>query len=152
LIFLVGQAAQYFLGLWVKYLFALAGLFISVIGLLMMSGSKVNYKICQRLETFFLKRDAKTLIIFGLLVGILPCAPFISIVSYIGLVSRNWLDTLEYVFSFGLGTIFSPLFILAIAAGFIPKLFNQDKFYRIFNFICGLIIVFLGLQLIRKVF
>ncbi len=88
-IFLFGQAAKYLLGAYVGYLFALGGLFIIIIGLLVMFGQDVNLKFCRKLQGFFLKKDAKTVIILGLIIGILPCAPFISIVSYIGLAAKH---------------------------------------------------------------
>jgi len=124
-----------------------------VIGLLMAFGKNLDYKFCRRLEGFFLKKDAKTIIIFGLVVGIIPCLPFISLLSYIGLVSKTWFDALRYSLAFGAGTVISPLFILATLTGVIPKVITRNnKFYTVFNSICGLILGFLGLRLIMRAF
>jgi sulfite exporter TauE/SafE len=88
----------------------------------------------------------------GLIIGILPCAPLITVVSYIGLIAKHWFNTVIYSLSFGLGTVFSPLLVLLIFTGLIPKFIKKERIYRIFNLACGLIIVFLGVQLIRRVF
>ncbi len=124
-----------------------------IIGLLIAVGKNLDYKFCQRLQGFFLKKDAKTIILLGLIIGIIPCLPFISLLSYIGLVSKTWFDTLCYSLAFGAGTIISPLFILAMLTGIIPKIITgNNKFYIFFNSVCGLILSFLGLRLIMKAF
>lgn len=152
-IFLSGKIiTNYVLGAFSRYFFILGGFFIIIIGLLIALGKNPNYKFCQKIQSIFLKKDTKTIIVLGLVIGILPCAPLISVVSYIGLTARHWLNSLIYSFSFGLGTIVSPLFLLVIFAGFIPQIIKNNNFYRIFNFICGFIIIFLGIQLIRRAF
>jgi len=152
-VFLFGQLiSQYIFGSFSRYIFISAGAFIMIIGLLVAFGKSLDYKFCRRFEEFFLKKDAKTIVIFGLIIGIIPCLPVISLLSYIGLVSKTWLDTLRYSLAFGVGTIMSPLFILTVFTGFIPRIMGKNKFYIIFNSICGLILSFLGLRLILKAF
>jgi len=153
-IFLLGQAiVSYTLLPFSKYLFIFGGLFIIAIGLLIILGKNPEHKFCNKLQNFFLNKDSKTVIILGLIVGILPCAPLISVLSYVGLVSRHWLDALLYALFFGLGTLVSPLFLFVVFSGFITKsMVAKSNFYRIFNFIFGLIIVFLGIQLIIRGF
>lgn len=136
------------LGAFARYFSLFGGLFIIIIGLLIMLGKNPNHKFCSKMQGFFLKRDSKTVIILGLVMGILPCAPLISVTSYIGLIAKDWTDGLLYALCFGLGTVASPLFVLVMAAGLLTKI--KPAVYRAFNFICGLIIVFLGLQLIRR--
>jgi len=70
--------------------------------------------------------------------------------SYIILVSRGWPEALFYSFSFGIGTFVSPLIFLVIAAGLIPKYLIGSKYERVFSLICGLVIIFLGMQLARR--
>jgi sulfite exporter TauE/SafE len=137
-----------------RYLYLLGGIFIIFIGILMAVGKNLNYKFCRKFETRFLKKDALTIILFGFTIGILPCAPLLSVFSYIGLVAKSWLVSLFLSLSFGLGTLFSPLFVLAGLAGFIPlALKNNRRVLGIFHSICGLIIAFLGVGvLFRRVF
>ncbi|MBM3245837.1 MAG: sulfite exporter TauE/SafE family protein [Candidatus Omnitrophica bacterium] len=152
-IFLFSQAMlKYVLGRFFQYFTFLAGLFIVIIGLLIAAGNNLNYKLCQKMQDLLLKKDALTIATFGLAAGILPCPPFISVVSYIGLTAGHWLKSLVYSFAFGLGTAVSPLLLLVVFAGLISKISAKPVFYRVFNLICGAIIIFLGLQLLRRSF
>lgn len=91
-------------------------------------------------------------ITLGLIMGMLPCAPLLAVLSYIGLASTTWQLCIFYSLAFGLGTLISPLILLSLGAGLIPRmLFNKPKIYIIFRFICGLIIVLFGLQLILHI-
>ncbi|MFH1640508.1 MAG: sulfite exporter TauE/SafE family protein [Candidatus Omnitrophota bacterium] len=154
LIYFLGVfATEKFLGNIFKYVLILGGLFIILIGFLMMLGKNPESKTCGLLKKKFLEQDKKTIIAFGLAIGLIPCAPLLAVLSYIGLVSKGWAVTLLYSFSFGLGTLLSPLILLVMLAGLIPR-WLKDKasgYNRIFNFICGLIIVILGVKLLMRV-
>ena len=90
-------------------------------------------------------------ITLGLIIGFLPCAPLLAVLSYIGLISFNWRQSVFYSLVFGIGTLISPLILLVLGAGAISKiLLNKPKIYHIFRFICGLIIILFGLQLILR--
>lgn len=139
------------LGSFSRYVFVAGGVFIISLGLLITLGRNLEHKFCRRIQGFLLDKDAKTMVMLGLIIGLIPCAPLLSILSYIGLVSKSWLSALLYSLSFGLGTVISPLFILAGCAGLIPKIISRDNLlYRAFNIICGLIIIILGVQLIAR--
>lgn len=117
----------------------------------MAAGRNFDYKLCQSLQRLFILKDTKTIFIFGIAIGLIPCLPFLSALSYIGLVSRKWPDSFIYSLIFGLGTAVSPLFILSIFTGLIPRILREkNRAYNIFNSLCGLIISFLGLRLILK--
>lgn len=142
LVFFLGRFVMgRFMNAFSKYVLILGGSFIILVGIIMTLG--------KRLES-----DNRNIIIMGLVIGFLPCAPLIAILSYIGLISKTWLHSLFYSFSFGIGTFISPLILLVILTGLIPKFILEKKaFYsRVFSFICGLIIIFLGFQLIRRAF
>lgn len=153
-IFLFGQImSKYVLGSFSKYLFIFGGMFLVIIGILICFRKGIDNKFCQKLQKFFLKKDTKTVIMLGLIIGILPCTPLISVISYIGLVSKHWLNAISFGLSFGLGTIISPLFLLVLFAGLISRVvLNGNSPHYIFNFFCGLIIVFLGFQLMSRAF
>jgi sulfite exporter TauE/SafE len=155
IVFFLGQAAaQYSFGHLTKYLFIFAGIFIIMIGVLICLGRSMENALCKKASSIFLKKDAKTIILFGLISGIVPCAPLVSVVSYIGLISKSLWMNMAYSAAFGLGTIISPLFILALGAGALSRinLRLKEKYYRIFNVICGLVVIFLGVQLLRRAF
>jgi len=142
------------LGSFAKYIFILGGGIMVFLGALLAFGKKIAFPFSQSLYNKMLGRDKKSILLLGLVIGLLPCAPLLAIFSYIGLVSRTWSASLLYALSFGVGTFISPLILLAILAGLIPRMLEGKKtvYYSIFSFICGLIIIFLGLQLIRGAF
>jgi sulfite exporter TauE/SafE len=154
LIFLFGEfGSKYMYGSFSRYVYIFAGIFIIIIGVLMASGRSSYAKFCRRLSNLLLKKDIKTIFLLGLIIGIMPCLPLISVLSYIALVSKTFFDSLLYSFCFGLGTAISPLFLLSALTGLIPALLlKHSKFYAMFNSVCGLIIAGLGTQLIIRGF
>lgn len=132
------------------------GAFVILVGIALCLGKQLE---CWPRPWGWLKKHisgsgAKSILLLGLIIGFLPCAPLIAIFSSVGLTARSWLASLVYGLSFGIGTVISPLLLLAPAAGFIPQLLKPAKAaYRyVFNCLCGLIIIVLGLQLARKGF
>lgn len=153
-VFLLGRlAAESFFSQALRYLFIFGGIFILAVGLFMVFGKSLDFKFCRRAENLLCFGQAKTIFIFGLIMGIMPCLPLVSVLSYLGLISKTWIAALVYILSFGIGTIISPLLILAASAGLIPVfLKNKDSIYRIFSAVCGLVICFLGLRLLLRAF
>jgi sulfite exporter TauE/SafE len=125
-----------------RYIFLAAGLFLCSIGSLVAAGK--NLKVSGKANALAL----------GFIAGILPCGPLLAILSYIGLAAKSLPQALLYALAFAAGTFISPLIVLAMLAGSLQRFFSgRYAFYRrIFNIICGLIIVILGFLLMRKAF
>lgn len=142
------------LGSLYKYVLIFGGGFIIIIGLFLAFGKKLEFSPWRFVYKNLLERDKKSIFTVGLIIGLLPCAPLLSILSYVGLISRTWVSSLLYSLSFGIGTFVSPLILLTILAGIIPRLFLEKnaKYASIFSFICGFTIIFLGIQLILRAF
>jgi sulfite exporter TauE/SafE len=132
----------------------LGGGFIIFIGIIMALGRSIRLAHSQFLEKKFLQKDFKSIVVFGLVIGFLPCAPLLAVFSYSGLIAKSGLQSLLYTLSFGLGTIISPLLLLTALAGFLSRfIFDKKAIYaRIFNLACALIIIILGVQLIMRGF
>lgn len=135
-----------------KYILVAGGLFIILTGLLLAIGKRFEFKFCKLLQKNLLEHDKKSVFVFGLVIGFLPCVPLLAVFSLMMLIAKSWFDSLLLGFSFGLGTFVSPLFFLVIFAGAIPSLFKNKGYLLILNFICGAIIVFLGIQVIWRAF
>jgi len=135
-----------------KYIFIFGGSFVIIMGILMILSVKLELGFCPFFIKKLLLQDKKNIVILGLIIGFLPCAPLFAVYSSTILVSKNWALFLMYVASFGLGTIFSPLLLVVFFAGFIPKFFlNKRPVYsRVLNILCGIIMMVLGTQLIMK--
>lgn len=152
--FLNRFAIESLLGSLYKYVLMFGGGFIIIIGLFLAFGKKLEFSPWHFVHKNLLERDKKSIFAVGLIIGLLPCAPLLSVLSYVGLISRTWVSSLLYSLSFGIGTFVSPLILLTILAGIIPRLFieKKAKYSSVFSFICGIIIIYLGIQLISRAF
>lgn len=137
-----------------RYLFISSGIFIILLGILMILGKGQGKGICAYLHKKFLEQDKKSIFTLGIITGLAPCAPLIAVFSYIAVISSTWPTSVFYAFSFGAGTVVSPLFLLAVFSGFIPAIGSQKQevFSRIFALLGGLIIVVLGLRMLFSPF
>ena len=132
-------------------IFFLIGLFILLLGLLIILGIQPNLRLCKLWEEKFIKKDTKSIVTLGILYGVAPCFPLLGILSYVILISKSPLISSFYMFCFGMGTIVSPLFLLSVLAGTVPRLLiRQQKMFYLFRILCGLIIVALGLQILCR--
>ena len=90
--------------------------------------------------------------VFGLFVGLSPCAPLLALLFDIVLMSKNAFDGMLYALSFGLGTFLSGLIIVGIIAGIltrIPAAFIKSKAVNIiFKIICAVLLTAVGINLI----
>ena len=152
--FLGSYTLQRFLGDYARYLFILGGAFIVLVGLLLMLRIRWEFLPLQRLQKNITGHHKQNLLLMGLIIGLLPCAPLLAVFSYIGLMSKTWLQSILFILSFGLGTLLSPLILLIIIAGFIPSLLRARKplYERLLCFIGGFIILLFGLQLFVRGF
>lgn len=139
------------IGAFSKYVFIFGGGFIILVGILTALGKNAGEKHCLFLRNNFVEQDKKSLIVLGLIIGLLPCLPLLAIFSYIGLVSHSWLESLFYSLSFGMGTILSPLIGLVMLSSLVARCV-KGRGNRIFNIICGLVIIFLGIWMFTRGF
>lgn len=137
-----------------KYVFIAGGGFIILTGIFMAASRFYQRSVCGFLYKNLLEKGGKSMLLFGLVIGLLPCAPLFALFSYIGLISKSWFSSAAHAFSFGLGTFFSPLLLLAVFTGAVPGLLIKLKpeLNRILTFVCALILIFLGAQLTMKGF
>jgi len=139
-----------------KCIFFIGGSLVSLIGILMILNQYPQIRLCQLLKNKLVNQDTKSIAVFGLVIGLLPCAPLVTMLTYAGLISRHPGENLLYILAFGLGTATSPLLILSGLAGFIPRIISGASktgafgALRVFSIICGLIMIILGIQLIGK--
>ena len=132
-----------------KYVFFAGGLFIVFIGILMFFGKESPVKLCRFFNDVFIRKDAKSLFLFGVVIGLSPCGPLLGILSYVSLISLSWVKAAVYMFVFSLGTAVSPLAVFVVAAGYLPKLLVKNEvFFRMFQKACALIMCGFGVRLV----
>lgn len=85
----------------------------------------------------------------GVLIGLVPCAPFLGILTYIVAKSPTPPAGLVNGLSFGLGSMFSPLLALGFFAGFVPlAVKNSGKLFSAAKICADLILAYFGLKLL----
>lgn len=138
--FLNALILEKYLGNFSRIIYIAGGSFIILVGAAMLF-TNPHKSPCFKSNAF----------IFGMIIGLMPCAGLLSALTYIGLVSKSLLANLVYGLCFGIGTFISPLIIMAIFAGAGKQfILSKRPFWgRLFNIICALAIIFLGIQLLK---
>jgi sulfite exporter TauE/SafE len=137
-----------------NYVNIAAGFFLTLIGVHFILGKRMEFKPFNLIYKHIIKGETKNVIILGAAYGLLPCAPFLGVLSYIVLVSKNLFENAAYAAVFGAGTFISPLLLVSLAAGVVPGVIkNKDGIIaKIVRICCGIIAVYLGGQLVRRAF
>lgn len=152
-IFFLGKlAAQTFLESASRYVYIFGGVFVCILGSMFIVGHHPQSRACAFLEKHRAGNMKKNLFFLGLVIGMLPCGPIITLLAYVALISKHWVMSLFYCFIFGLGTIVSPLVLISLFAGRVSAYAKQRKamWHRIMNCLCGCIMIFLGIQLLYR--
>lgn len=129
--------------------FFIGGLFISLLGLLIIFGKEPGHRLCQVLRKNVVDNSIKGPILLGLTVGILPCLPVLGVLAYIALRAQSLWQGAFYGFAFGVGKFISPLIPLGVLASALPAgLIKNPRVYGFFSRICGFILFLIGVNLI----
>ncbi|MBU1026990.1 MAG: sulfite exporter TauE/SafE family protein [Candidatus Margulisbacteria bacterium] len=137
--------------IWAKFLWVFAGLFIITLGGLIAFGKGIKNPVCQMLQKQTLANSTKSMLFLGLVIGLSPCLPLLAVLTEIMFLAEKFYQGFLYGFAFGIGTVISPLLLLGALAPLIPaKFIKTDKAMRVFNIICGALLVIVGLYIIFK--
>lgn len=107
------------------------------IGMLVIFGKDTGLKFCRV--------EKGNMVVLGILVGLSPCLPLLGVLLEIALLSRSFLDGVIFSFAFGIGTVLSPMLLIGAFAPTIGVKFNA-KTMRFFVFICGLLLILMGIM------
>lgn len=130
------------------YLYLVMAVFIIFIGVLVLMGKGFKAPFHLVLQEQILEKGISSILLIGFLIGILPCATLVAILTYIACTVTNPIHGAIYAISFGVGTII-PLLLLGPLTGFLPeKIFKSARHLRIFRGVCGGILILFGLQLL----
>ncbi len=152
LVFRIGQfAGESIFGHSRTYINIFGGIFITLIGFFMVFGKKPGTGLITDLRTKFAGNDNIIVTLLGIIIGLIPCGPLLAVLSYVGLFSKTWIDSVLYSLFFGLGTAISPIVIFVVMSGMFSQYIKISS-SKIIDFACGLIIIILGIQLILRTF
>jgi len=127
------------------YLKAVLSAILIIIGALVISGKNFNFRFCLPAGRQAVGIEGN-MAVLGMLVGLSPCAPLIGILLEIALLSDNFFAGFAYSFFFGIGTVLSPMLLIAAVIPMIGGRFNQ-KVFRIFTGLCGAMMILAGLYI-----
>lgn len=124
------------------------GAFIVLLGIsVFFSKEFFNEKYCLILN----KKSVTNACFLGILVGLAPCLPLFGILNYIVIISKSFFDAIVYSFVFGLGTVISPLIVITVLSAKLQEVFFiSQKVKLLLRFICALLLIFLGLNIILQ--
>jgi len=89
--------------------------------------------------------------LMGFLVGLSPCLPLIGILNYIAIISSNLTHAAVFSFTFGLGTVISPLLLVVTFSAKISQILSKNKrIEKIIKITGGLVLISLGLIVIFR--
>jgi sulfite exporter TauE/SafE len=125
------------------------GIFILLLGLLIIFGKESGHRLCQVLRREVVDNRIRGPVMLGITVGILPCLPLLGVLIYIALKTQNLWQGAFYGFAFGVGKFISPLIPLGVLASVLPAgLIKNHRVYGFFSRLCGLILFLIGVNLI----
>jgi ABC-type nickel/cobalt efflux system permease component RcnA len=130
------------------WLYLVSAGFMITIGILIILGK--GFKI--GFGKSILDKGNASMFLFGFLMGIAPCVPYVAVLTYIACVAENTvLAGILYAAVFAAGTAIAPI-VLATLMGIIPSgLFKSAKWLKAFQLICGVVLILFGSQLIYYV-
>jgi len=130
------------------WLYLIAASFMIAMGILIILGKGFRLHIGKGI----LDKGMKSMFLFGFLMGIAPCVPYVAILTYIACVAEDAiLAGILYAGLFAIGTAVAPM-VLGTLMGIVPgKLLRSAKLYKTFQVACGIVLVLFGFQLIYYV-
>jgi sulfite exporter TauE/SafE len=129
---------------WKKIIWSLAGVVIIILGILMVFQKNEPDQLCSIKKKSPFEASGSNLFLLGIIIGLAPCGPLISILLEVMLLTNSILAGIFYGLAFGLGTIISPLLLIGAAAPILPKKILKIKASLIY----GLILIAFGLYAI----
>lgn len=128
-------------------IFIVGGAVISLLGLLIILGKNPQPRLCRLFRKSGGENDTWDVLLFGLMMGLMPCLPFLTVLGYIALRSETLWQGGLYGLSFGAGELVSPLILLGPVAGALPAALMKRRVYDLFNRLCGVLLFLVGAQL-----
>ena len=130
------------------WVYGIVSLFMIVMGICIILGKGFNIPIGNKM----LNRGIESMLLFGFLMGVAPCVPYVAIFPYIACIAENdVLAGMWYATVFALGTAIAPI-VLGGFMGFLPgKVLKSMKLLKTFQAVCGVILILFGFQLLYYV-
>lgn len=133
------------------YLYLTVAFSMIVLGVLIVLGKGFKIHLGKIAQESILNSGNNPILFIGFLVGICPCVPLVSVLTYIACVADNISAGILYALSFGTGTAVAPIILSTLMGGISEKVLRLTKHFRIFQIACGVVLILFGLELIYYV-
>ena len=135
------------------YLKTILGILIILAGVIYLLDIKKNFILqssaCSYLHKKILEKQNLNIFLFGFLIGFSPCGPLSAILAYIAAMAKNSISGLIAGFSFGLGTLITPLVPLGVFTGFVAdKLKKYSGAFTVLRILSAIILIYFGINLV----
>lgn len=139
-------------GRFLGYFFAGGGFWVVVTGLFLALRKTEGDTACGRWHRLVLSGGTKNIVLFGLVTSLSVCWPLWAVLGYIVLVADTWVKGVIFMAAFGLGTVLSPVLLLALGlAGRVEVLTKgRQRWLGRIRFLAGMALVYLGVGLIIR--
>ncbi len=134
-----------------RYLQIVLGIIIVAVGATFLLKQNVlsSNKLCKKIHEQTGKRSGFNMALLGLLVGFSPCPPLLATLTYIAATAQNPVAGTVSGFSFGLGTLITPLIPLGTTAGYlVDKMKSTPMALLTIRLISAGILTYFGIRLI----
>lgn len=130
------------------WLYGIVALFMIALGIFIILGKGFGVHTGSRI----LDKGTEGMFLFGFLMGVAPCVPYVAILTYIACVAENAVIVgVWYAALFALGTAVAPV-VLGTLIGIIPaKVLRSAKLLKTFQALCGIVLIVFGFQLLYYV-
>ncbi len=133
------------------YLHLVTALLMVTLGVLILLDKGFRIPIGGAWRKRMLDRGDESMLFLGFLVGLSPCAPLVAVLTYIACTAGNLASGALYALSFGIGTAFSAIAVSALTGLFPERIFRGRRPRRVFQIVCGAVLILFGAQLIYYV-
>jgi hypothetical protein len=131
------------------WLYGIAAVFMIAMGILIVTGKGIGIRTGTRI----LDKGAESMFLFGLLMGIAPCVPYVAILTYIACAAEHEvLKGVWYAVSFAVGTAIAPIVLSSLTSMIPEKLLRSTRLLKGFQVLCGIVLMVFGARLLFFVF
>ncbi|MFQ6065688.1 MAG: sulfite exporter TauE/SafE family protein [bacterium] len=134
-----------------RILFALGGALIISLGVLIIVSQEPRNPFCKTIDKIRRISTPGDLIVLGLLMAFLPCAPHLVLLGFVALSQVSIFQGMALAGAFGVGTSISPLILGAVSGELSQITFSKGWIGMGFRIFCGGLIIAVGLQLLAGV-
>ncbi len=129
-------------------LFALGGLFIVSLGVIIIVSHEAKNPFCRIAGKIQKVSTPGDLILLGLVMAILPCAPHLVLLGFVALSATSIFQGMALAAAFGIGASISPLILGAVSGELSRITLSKGWITAAFRIFCGGLIIAVGLQLL----